>query len=120
MPFRYILANLLADTDATGVLFLDGSGETVDVACAEGSPYDMRVLGAYLGIYLKQLETVLEGGPVGTPRLVHIERERQHVFATTLPDDYYLVLVQSRPGIAARTRTSLRRAAAELQATLFA
>jgi hypothetical protein len=54
--FQFVLANLLANNqDCLGVLFLDGSGETVDMACAGLSPYEMRVLGAYLGIYLRQM-----------------------------------------------------------------
>lgn len=54
MPFQYILANLLAHNDgAVGVLFLDDTGETVDFACSDYSPYQMRVVGAYVGIYLR-------------------------------------------------------------------
>ena len=46
MPFQYVLANLLADNpDAEAALFLDDAGETVDFACAEQSPYEMRLLG---------------------------------------------------------------------------
>ena len=48
--FQYVLANLIANNDhALGALFLDGSGETVDLACSDFSPYEMRVIGAYLG-----------------------------------------------------------------------
>ena len=36
--------------------FSTTTGETVDLACADFSPYEMRVIGAYLGIYLRQLE----------------------------------------------------------------
>jgi hypothetical protein len=47
MVFQFILANLLANNDrAVGVLFLDGTGETVDLACSEFTPYDMRIVGA--------------------------------------------------------------------------
>src|SRR5580693_707819 len=39
--YQYVLANLLANNDdALGVLFLDGSSETVDLACADFSPYE--------------------------------------------------------------------------------
>ncbi len=50
MVFQYVLANLLAHNDhALGALFLDGTGETVDLACGtDFSPYEMRVIGAYL------------------------------------------------------------------------
>ena len=75
MPFQYVLANLLADNpDAEAALFLDDAGETVDFACAEQSPYEMRLLGAYLGIYLRLIGGMLSEARLGATRLFHIER----------------------------------------------
>ncbi len=119
MAFEYILANLLAETGAAGVLFLDGTGETVDVVCSEFTPYEMRVLGAYLGIYLKQVAAALEQWAMGTPRLVHVEKDRLHIYALPLPEGYYLVLVQRRPSLVGRARIQLDRAAEQLVQTLF-
>src|SRR5215210_5993318 len=68
MAFEYILASLLAEIHAAGVLFLDGTGETVDVVCSDFTPYEMRVLGAYLGIYLKQVGNALDGWSMGRRR----------------------------------------------------
>jgi hypothetical protein len=70
MVFQYVLANLLANNDhALGAIFLDGTGETVDLACGSGySPYEMKVIGAYLGIYLRQLEKLLATNDLGEPR----------------------------------------------------
>ena len=60
MPFQYILANLLAQNDgAIGALFLDESGETIDLACADLTPFQLRIVGAYVGIYLRQMERVM-------------------------------------------------------------
>ena len=119
MPFQYILANLLAQTSAAGVLFLDNTGETVDVACSEFTPYEMRVLGAYLGIYLRQVATFVEGQGMGDARLVHIEKDRLHVFALPLPEGYYLVLVQRRPALVGRSKAQMGRAAQQLVDALF-
>ena len=75
--FQYVLANLLANNDeALGALFLDDNGETVDLACAGYTPYQMRVVGAYLGIYLRQIEKVLTAAldrlpPVEEPPALH-------------------------------------------------
>jgi hypothetical protein len=119
VAFEYILANLLAETRAAGVLFLDGSGETVDVVCSDFTPYEMRVLGAYLGIYLKQVGTALENWQMGEPKLVHIEKDRLHIYALPLPEGYYLVLVQRRPALVGKARIHLDRAAEQLVQTLF-
>jgi hypothetical protein len=120
MPFQYVLANLLADhPDAVGVLFLDDTGETVDFACAEGSPYEMQLLGAYLGIYLRQVEGIVRTAELGNIRWFHVERRRRHLQVTVLPDGYYLVLVQKHPAQVGAARESLRRAAIELTREVF-
>lgn len=121
MPYQYILANLLAKADgAVGVLFLDDSGETVDLACSDYTPYQMRVLGAYLGIYMRQLRKVTEGNSLGAPQLIHIEKDALHVYAAPLPEGYYLVLVQPQPALVAKATRALHEAAEELTRHLFA
>ena len=120
MMFQYVLANLLANNDhALGALFLDGSGETVDLACAGFTPYEMRVVGAYLGIYLRQLEKVLTDNDLGEPRMIHIEKKAVHIYAMPLPDGYYLVLVQRHPALVARARATLTEAVEQLRRELF-
>lgn len=120
MPFQYILANLLAQNDnAVGVLFLDGDGETVDLACADYTPYQMKVVGAYLGIYLRQLGQLASDHGLGQLGLVHLERDRAHIFASPLPDGYYLVLVQRPPALVAKARETLQEAGRQLTVALF-
>lgn len=120
MAFEYVLANLLANTDrAVGVMFMDETGETVDMACSEFTPYQMRVVGAYLGIYLRQLERLLERGQLGGPKMVHIEKDSLHIHALPLPDGYYLVLVQRAPGPVAQARTTLVEAGVQLKREVF-
>jgi len=121
MPYQYILANLLAKAEgAVGVLFLDDSGETIDLACSEFTPYQMRVLGAYLGIYMRQLRKVTEGNSLGAPEMIHIEKEALHIYAAPLPEGYYLVLVQRQPALVAKAQHALKAAAMELERNLFA
>lgn len=120
MPYHYILANLLAENEgAVGVLFLDDTGETVDLAVAESSPYQMRVVGAYVGIYLRQMETFLRSEGHGEPRWLHIEKDGLHLYAVPLPDGYYLVLVQRAPALAATARRALEAAREQLSRALF-
>jgi hypothetical protein len=116
MPFQYILANLLAQNDgAVGVMFLDGTGETIDMQCADFPPYQMKVIGAYLGIYQRQIEKFLEA----EPQMLHIEKDSLHIYCMALPDEYYLVLVQRRPAIVGRARATMTEAADQLRAALF-
>ena len=121
MVFQYVLANLLANNDhALGALFLDGSGETVDLACGtDFTPYEMRVIGAYLGIYLRQLERVLANNDLGEAQMIHIEKKRLHIYVVPLPDGYHLALVQRHPALVARARESLNEAVEQLKRELF-
>lgn len=121
MVFQYVLANLLANNDhALGALFLDGSGETVDLACGtDFTPYEMRVIGAYLGIYLRQLDRVLTNNDLGEARMIHIEKKSLHIYVVPLPDGYHLALVQRHPALVARARESLNEAVEQLTRELF-
>ena len=121
MVFQYVLANLLANNDhALGALFLDGSGETVDLACGtDFTPYEMRVIGAYLGIYLRQLERVLTNNDLGEARMIHIEKKSLHIYVVPLPDGYHLAMVQRHPALVARARESLNDAVEQLKRELF-
>ncbi|HKI06541.1 MAG TPA: hypothetical protein VKK31_31485 [Thermoanaerobaculia bacterium] len=119
--FQFVLANLLANNDhALGAIFLDGTGETVDLACGtDFSPYEMRVIGAYLGIYLRQLDRVLANNDLGEPRMIHIEKKAVHIYVVPLPDGYHLALVQSHPALVARARDTLNEAVEQLRQELF-
>lgn len=121
MVYQYVLANLLANNDhAVGALFLDGSGETVDLACGTGfSPYDIRVIGAYLGIYLRQLERVLANNELGEPRMIHIEKKALHIYVVPLPDGYHLALLQRHPALVAHACESLNDAVEQVRRELF-
>ncbi len=120
MPFQYTLANLLAHNEgALAVLFLDETGETVELQCAEFTHYQMKLAGAYIGIYLRQLAEVLSGADLGTPEVLHIEREDLHLYATPLPEGYYLVLIQRRPALVARARETLLIARDEIARAIF-
>ncbi len=120
MPFQYVLANLLASSEgAIGALLIDEGGETVDLASSDLSPFDIRLIGAYLGIYLRNASKILRETELGQLRILHIERERLHLQLTTLPDGYFLVLVQRRPAPVGLARRHLRRAAEQLTAEVW-
>ena len=121
MPFRYVLANLLANNEnAIGALFLDPSGETIELSCTEIGPYKLRVLGAYLGIHLRQVERIASSNWLGAPTLLQFEQDDLLIHAVPLPDGYYLVLVQRPPVRAAMARRELESAAELLAGEAFA
>jgi len=120
MPYQYILADLLARNEgAVGVLFLDDSGETIDMACSEFSPYQMKVVGAYVGIYLRQVQQFLDELGQGAPTWMHVEKESLPLYARPLPDNYYVVLVQRSPALSGRARRTLDAACEQLSKALF-
>lgn len=121
MDFQYVLANLLANNDhALGVLFLDNTGETVDLACSDGfTPYEMRVIGAYMGIYLRNMEKLLSSNDLGEAKMIHIEKRDLHIYVVPLPDGYHLALVQRHPALVGRARETLNDAVEQLKRELF-
>lgn len=79
----------------------------------------MRLLGAYLGIYLRLIGGMLSEARLGATRLCHIERASHHLHLIALPDGYYLVLVQRRPAKVGKARRSLQAAAEQLRSEVF-
>lgn len=119
MPFHYVLAELVARVpQAIGVVFLDDSGETIDLATTEYTPDDLRVFGAYFGISLRQARTTIEP-MLGEPDLIHVRQGEVNVHAVYLPDEYALVLLQGASGSAAIARRCLRSAVTDLERELF-
>ncbi|MEM6456628.1 MAG: hypothetical protein AAF772_16175 [Acidobacteriota bacterium] len=120
MPFRPILEQLLrVNRDAVAVIFLDDSGEMVHLECVDFTAYDMKVLGAYAGIYLRQFNELDDMAATGAPQLIHVEKEHLHLFITPLPDGYYLVLVQRRPASTALARRTLEIARRDVARETF-
>ncbi len=121
MVFQYVLANLLANNDhALGALFLDGSGETVDLACAPASPRTRCGWSAPISASISaSSRSVLTSNDLGEPRMIHIEKKSLHIYVVPLPDGYYLALVQRHPALVARARASLSEAVEQLKRELF-
>ena len=97
MAFQRILRSLVASTHgALGAIFLDWEGETVEVVTErplDADDHDLRVIGAYHGIFLTRLREVAEKVKIGVPIRFKLEFERSATMACDLKDGYYLVLV---------------------------
>ena len=97
MAFRRILHQLVQATQgALGALFVDYEGETVEVVTErplDADDHDLRVIGAYQGIFLTRLREVADKLPIGHPKSFKIEFERTVILSCDVMDGYYLVLV---------------------------
>lgn len=96
MPFQYLLTNLLVDVPgAHGAIFLDWEGEAVEFVTRQATPYELKLEGAYQGIFLRRLarlEEQLGGGGVLTLTLVG---HKLKVLGHALRGGYYLLLLVS-------------------------
>ena len=97
MPFRQILLELLQSIHGSlGALFLDWEGECVEVITErpfDADDHDLRVIGAYQGIFRAQLRKLCEEMDAGRPLRLKMDFETTKVLTCDLKDGYYLVLV---------------------------
>lgn len=100
MVFRSILDQLLATTPgAVAIIFLDFQGETVELVCDRDlSDHDLRIVGAYQGIFLSRLRELCARGDLGSPRRFKIEFEANMILSCDLKDGYYLVMLLDDKG----------------------
>jgi len=95
--FREILVDVLQSVGgAIGAIFLDSEGESVEVVSArpfDTDDHDLRVIGAYSGIFLSQLRRITEATNAGEARRFKIDFAASKIFCCVLRDGYYLVLV---------------------------
>ena len=95
--FQQILLDLLQSIDGSlGALFLDWEGECVEVITErpfDADDHDLRVIGAYQGIFRTQLYMLCESLDAGRPQRLKMEFETTKVLTCDLRDGYYVVLV---------------------------
>lgn len=112
MPFNYLLTNLLVDVPAAvGAIFVDPEGEAVEWVTRHDDPYDLKVEGAYHGIFMRQLETALSRTRLGALGAYTLGGARLVSLTQPLPDGYYVTLVIDRSGSQAHAMEQLRRTA---------
>ncbi|HSL19435.1 MAG TPA: hypothetical protein VLB51_16135 [Methylomirabilota bacterium] len=112
MPFSYLLTNLLVDVpEALGAIFVDDEGEAVDYVTRHGEPFDLKVEGAYQGIFLRRLAASLTTTGAGMLESFVAEGRELATLTHLLPDGYYVVLVARSPVARARAQYHLRQTA---------
>lgn len=117
--FHSILSRLVEEDDAAGAIFVDDSGETVDLATPE-SAEQMRLLGAYAGIYLRQAQRFCAAEGMAAVRSVEIGCQGLHLHAMLLREGYSLIVAHRQPTVAAVSRRRMQLAAHDIEREAFA
>jgi predicted regulator of Ras-like GTPase activity (Roadblock/LC7/MglB family) len=122
VSFRDILADLLQATrGAIGAAFLDSEGESVEVASArpfETDDHELRVIGAYAGIFLSNLRRIAEATESGSSSRFKIDFAASTIFCCELGDGYYLVIVVDAAAVEGQVWRALERCRAALLAEM--
>lgn len=94
MPFQYLLTNLLVDvTGAHGAIFLDWEGEAVELVTRQATPYELKLEGAYQGIFLRRLDRLTEQLGDGAVVSLTLSGRQLKVMGRMLKGGYYLLLL---------------------------
>lgn len=113
MPYHYILANIMADIPgALTVTFLDGEGETIDYISAGVEGEEVKIHGAYQGIFIANLSRKLEN-PID---FLYYRHDKGSTAIITVGKEYLLVTVSSKAVPPARMQYVLKKAQISLEA----
>lgn len=94
MPFQRELDSIVRDVPGVvGVILVDFEGEAV-IGSADGiSNYDLKVAGAYGGIFRDQVRRICRETGLGSPLTFTINGSEWRILSEDLKDGYHLVLV---------------------------
>ena len=111
MPFHYLLTNLMVDVPgAQGSIFVDPEGESVEFVTRGASPYQLKVEGAYHGIFLRRAAHLARVAGGGDLTAIALTGSQMRVMSHRLKSDYFLVLVMDQDSPLALARVAMERA----------
>lgn len=115
MPFHYLLTNLLVDIPgAQGAIFLDNEGESVAHVSRGATPFELKLEGAYHGIFLRRAEELGRLTTTGPLEHLLISGSKMKVVSRALREGYYLVVVLDVGAPVSVAEAALDRVAAAL------
>ncbi len=89
--------SLVAEVEgALGAIIVDYDGESVITCCGDLLLHDLKVIGAYGGIFLDQLKRISRELEFGFPKSYVIEAEHWRLLSRVLTDSYFIILVLRR------------------------
>ena len=119
MPFKKIMGNLVNSTPgATGAIFLDWEGESVDQYAAENDGYHLKVLGAHKGVILNLIENAQKTAEKSTIECVSIKMKNFSVIMAPVKEGYFVVLAITPDSSISRARYGIRNAAKALKSEM--
>ncbi|HVT43290.1 MAG TPA: hypothetical protein VMT00_02765 [Thermoanaerobaculia bacterium] len=94
MPFRRILEEMVRGVEGSiAALFLDYEGEAIEIVCSGGVSEEIRIVGAYQGIFLEHLRRISRSFSWGQPERFKIDLTASRIFSSVVNEDYYVVLI---------------------------
>lgn len=110
MPFQYLLTNLIVDVPgAQGAVFVDPEGEAVDFVARRTTPYELKLEGAYHGIFLRRAGQLARLVGAGDLEHITIGGRSMRAMGMVLRAGYYLVLVMEPGAPASVAAAAMRR-----------
>jgi predicted regulator of Ras-like GTPase activity (Roadblock/LC7/MglB family) len=111
VAFQYLLTNLLVDVPgAQGAIFLDPEGEAVELISRQATAYELKLEGAYHGIFLRQAARIAALSGAGELERIAIAGTQMQVMSKALKGGYYLVLIMESGASPALACDALQRA----------
>ena len=94
MTFANILRDLVLNTDgAVAAVFLDREGETVQVIGEDFLRDELKVIGAYHGIFVDEARQICKELDYGALERIKIDWAGSTMLNRVLEDGYYVVVV---------------------------
>lgn len=81
---------------ALGAIIVDFEGEAVVTACGDLPAHDLKVIGAYGGIFLDQIKRITKELELGPASSYVIEAAQSRLLNRVLNDGYFIVLILER------------------------
>lgn len=116
--FNNILDDLVREDDAAAAIFVDDSGETVELSTSEDTE-EMRLLAAYAGIYLRQAERFCAAEKVGKVQRISVACENLRLHALRLRHNYSLIVLNRREQLSGLSRRRLDLTAIKIEQEAF-
>jgi hypothetical protein len=119
MTFADILRDLVISTEgAIAAIFMDREGEAVQIIGEDFLRDELKVIGAYHGIFLSDVQRICKTLGLGGVESFKIDWEGSTMLNRILPDGYYLVMVLCTGSNEARAWQELERCGERLRSEI--
>ncbi len=119
MPFKAMMRELVNDVPgATGAIFVDWEGESVDNYSVDEDTYQLKVVGAYKGVILNIINEAQRSSGSGPVKCVIVKMENFNILMTPVKDGYHVVLVVENGSLLSRAAFRMEKIVHDLIAEM--